>query len=66
MNERRIKGQRRWEPEAEFPLKDSSGYTVISDRRQVADRRLENVSFEDRMIGFSEMPLLDPARKKKH
>lgn len=66
MNERRIKAQRRWEPEAEFPLRDSSGYTVISDRRRVADRRLENISFEDRMIGFSEMPVPEPERKKKH
>lgn len=66
MNERRNKGQRRWDLEVEYPLKDSNGFTVISDRRRVQDRRLDNISFEDRMIGFSEMPLFDPERKKTH
>jgi hypothetical protein len=66
MIERRNKGQRRWDLEVEYPLKDSGGFTVIADRRQQSDRRLDNISVEDRMIGFSEMPPFDPVQKKRH
>ena len=60
MLEKRSKGQRRWGLEAEFPLKDSGGLTVISNRRRQTDRRLDNTSLEDRLVMFSGFPQLDP------
>jgi hypothetical protein len=61
--ERRKKGQRRWALEVDFPLKDSSGCTVITDRRRLPDRRLSNISLEDRLIVFAEMPPPDAGRR---
>ena len=66
MLERRNKGQRRWGLDTGFPVKDSNGITVITERRRMSDRRLVNTSLEERLMMFSEMPLLDPVRKKKH
>jgi len=40
MLERRNKGQRRWGLDGEFPLKDSGGVTVITERRRMSDRRV--------------------------
>jgi hypothetical protein len=60
MLEKRSKGQRRWGLDPEFPLKDSSGIMVITDRRRLTDRRLDNVSLEERLMMFAEMPLFDP------
>jgi hypothetical protein len=54
--EKRSRGQRRWGIEAMFPLIDSNGVTVIRDRRSLPDRRLGNISLEDRLTLFSEMP----------
>ena len=42
--------------ETTFPLVDSNGVTVIRDRRSLPDRRLGNISLEDRLTLFSEMP----------
>jgi hypothetical protein len=64
MLEKRSKGQRRWGLEADFPLKDSSGNMVIASRRRITDRRLDNVSLDERLILFAEMPLFDPERYK--
>ncbi len=66
MVERRNMGQRRWDLDAGFPLKDSNGTTVIAERRRMSDRRLVNTSLEERLMMFSEMPQFDPDRKKKH
>lgn len=66
MKEKRSKGQRRWGISAVFPLVDEFGVTVISDRRRIPDRRLPNTSFEDRLIGFAEMPPSDLGQKKEH
>jgi hypothetical protein len=66
MAERRFRGERRWEFEPEFPLIDSRGVTVIRNRRRIADRRLDNITLEERLTLFSEMPLLDPARDKRY
>ena len=60
MQEKRSKGQCRWGLKVEFPLKDSGGLTVITNRRRQTDRRLDNTSFEDRLVMFSGFPQLDP------
>ena len=54
--EKRSRGKRRWGLEVSFPLVDSNGVTVIRDRRSLPDRRLCNISLEDRQTLFSEMP----------
>jgi hypothetical protein len=54
--EKRSKGQRRWGLEVTFPLVDSNGLTVIRDRRTLPDRRLDNISLDDRLTLLSEMP----------
>jgi len=62
MPERRYKGKRRWGMESEYPLIDSSGLTVITNRRNMPDRRLDHITLEQRLTLFSEMPPLDPDR----
>ena len=57
---KRKKGQRRWGLDPEFPLMDSSGILVIANRRRLSDRRLNNISLEERLMMFAEMPLFDP------
>ena len=57
--EKRSTGQRRWGLENQFPVKDSDGVIVVTDRRQLTDRRLENTSLVDRLMMFSEMPVVD-------
>ncbi|MDX2456816.1 MAG: hypothetical protein QNL87_04850 [Gammaproteobacteria bacterium] len=57
--DKRSKGQRRWGLDHELPVKDSDGVIVVTDRRQLTDRRLDNTSLEDRLIMFSEMPVVD-------
>jgi hypothetical protein len=59
MMEKRSKGQRRWGLDHEFPVKDSNGVVVVTDRRRLTDRRLDNTSLEDRLMMFSEMPAID-------
>ena len=59
MMEKRSKGQRRWGLDHEFPVKDSNGVVVVTDRRRLTDRRLDNTSLEDRLMMFSEMPVVD-------
>jgi len=59
MPDKRSAGQRRWGLEQQFPVKDSDGVIVVADRRQLTDRRLENTSLVDRLMMFSEMPVVD-------
>ncbi len=59
MPEKRSKGQRRWGLEQPFPVKDCNGVIVVANRRQLTDRRLDNTSLEDRLMMFSEMPVVD-------
>jgi hypothetical protein len=66
MLERRSKGQRRWGLEVLFPLIDARGITVVTDRRRVPDRRLNNIALADRLMLFSEFLPLDPELKKSH
>ncbi len=66
MLERRNKGQRRWELDMQFPLKDSNGITVITERRHMSDRRLVNTTLAERLTMFCEMLPLHPEWKKKH
>lgn len=63
MPDKRKKGQRRWGLDVAFPLKDSNGCIVISNRRRLPDRRLDRITFEDRLIEFAEMPPRDPERE---
>ena len=53
MPEKRSKGKRRWGLDQEFPVKDCDGIVVVSDRRQLRDRRLLNTSIEDLIMMFS-------------
>jgi hypothetical protein len=53
LHDRRNRGERRWGLAADFPLRDSNGITVITERRKLSDRRLENTSLEDRLLMFS-------------
>jgi len=57
--DRRNLGKRRWGLSTEFPLKDSDGSLVISERRRLIDRRLENTSLEDRLLMFSGLVSID-------
>lgn len=59
MPDNRSKGQRRWGLDQGFPVRDSDGVVVVTERRQLMDRRLDNTSLEDRLIMFSEMPVID-------
>ena len=59
MSDKRSKGQRRWGLDQEFPVRDSNGVIVVTERRQLTDRRLDNTSLEDRLMMFSEMPVVD-------
>jgi len=59
MLEKRTKGQRRWGLDHELPVKDSNGVIVVTDRRRLTDRRLDNTSLADRLMMFSEMPVVD-------
>jgi hypothetical protein len=53
IDEKRSLGNRRWGLDAEFPLRDSEGLMVVTDRRRMSDRRLCNTSLEDRLVMFS-------------
>ena len=57
--ERRHPGERRWALQDEFPVTDSSGVLVITERRSLADRRLDNTTLEDRLLMFSGMPQVE-------
>jgi hypothetical protein len=50
---RRLKGERRWGLGFEFPMRDCGGILVISDRRKLPDRRLDNTTLEQRLLMFS-------------
>lgn len=65
MSVKRAKGQRRWVVNPEFPLRDSKGVIVISDRRRIYDRRLGNTTLEDRQLMLSEMPPPNPDRENE-
>jgi hypothetical protein len=66
MTDRRSTGQRRWDLDTGFPLIDSDGVTVVSNRRHMSDRRLENISLEERQTLFSEMLPADLAQARNY
>ncbi|MDH3900938.1 MAG: hypothetical protein OEU51_07820 [Gammaproteobacteria bacterium] len=66
MTDRRSIGQRRWDLDTGFPLIDSDGVTVVSNRRHMSDRRLENISLEERQTLFSEMLPADLAQARNY
>jgi hypothetical protein len=66
MTDRRFRGQRRWGLDTEFPFIDSDGVTIISNRRHMSDRRLDNISLEERQTLFSEMLPADLAKTRNH
>lgn len=41
-----------------FPLEDSNHELVAADRREIKDRRIENLNDEERQLLLSEMPWL--------
>jgi len=51
----RQKGDRRFNLPVEFPLMDSQGLFVITDRRQLSDRRKVKADTDDLMVMLSEM-----------
>ncbi|MGB5260305.1 MAG: hypothetical protein WBO34_07250 [Gammaproteobacteria bacterium] len=53
---KRNTGERRWGLDTGFPVKDSHGILVITERRNSPDRRLENTSLEERQLMFASMP----------
>lgn len=53
---KRQPGDRRWGVPDEFPLMDSSGAHVITDRRSSVDQRRAIATLEDLLILFSELP----------
>ena len=57
--DRRGSGDRRWGMVTDFPLKDSGGILVLSDRRTQSDRRLDNTTYEDRLLMFAGMAPVD-------
>ena len=57
-------GQRRWSPPTWFPLMDSSGSLVITERRRLSDRRLENTSLADRLLMFSGLVPIDTGNSR--
>ena len=55
----RNENNRRWaDAVASYPLEDSNHELVTHDRRQLTDRRLENLAMEERQTLLSEMPWL--------
>jgi len=62
MQVKRTKGKRRWDSYPGFPLRDNTGVIVISDRRHISDRRLDNTSLEDRLLLLAEMPPPNPVQ----
>jgi hypothetical protein len=51
----RQKGDRRWDLPHEFPLVDSQGALVMTERRRLADRRRNPGDFEDLVAILSRM-----------
>jgi hypothetical protein len=54
-------GERRWGLGFEFPIRDSSGTLVMSNRRKLSDRRLDNTTLEERLLMFSGTVRVEPA-----
>jgi hypothetical protein len=44
---RRQPGNRRWGLDVEFPLRDSGGFMVVTDRRRMPDRRRTDPTMEE-------------------
>jgi hypothetical protein len=55
IKQRSGKRRRRSDP-APFPVIDSEGNTITRERRRVLDRRIENITFEQRLCLYAEMP----------
>ena len=53
IEEKRSRGNRRWSLDPEFPLRDSEGLIVVTNRRRMSDRRLCNTSLADRLVLFA-------------
>jgi len=59
-NNQRTGSKRRANESAPFPLKDSEGNTITAERRQIPDRRLDNINYEQRLFLYAEMPRYYP------
>lgn len=64
LTDRRNKGERRWGLAVEFPLRDSSGVVVVSERRKLCDRRLDNTTLLDRLLMFSGAVPVDKGKNR--
>jgi hypothetical protein len=64
LSDRRRRGERRWGLASAFPIKDSDGLTVLTERRQLPDRRLENTSLGDRLLMFTGVVPVDTGDKQ--
>ena len=53
LTDRRNRGERRWALPVEFPLRDSTGAVVVSERRRLRERRLDNTTLVERLLMFS-------------
>jgi len=47
LSTRRQAGDRRWGLDVEFPLRDSGGFVVVTDRRKAPDRRRVEATMEE-------------------
>lgn len=61
---KRQPGERRWGLPVEYPLADSNGTYVVTDRRSGSDRRQSPADLEDLLILFSQLPSIDPGHKQ--
>jgi hypothetical protein len=56
MNQQRSGNRRRRCGPTPFPVFDNAGNAITRERRQIPDRRLENIAFELRLCLYAEMP----------
>jgi len=64
LTDRRNKGERRWGLSVEFPFRDSTGVVVVSERRKLSDRRLDNTTLVDRLLMFSGAVPVDTGKNR--
>jgi hypothetical protein len=53
---RNTKDRRDPQATTRFPLEDNARELVLSDRRKISERRMENMPAEERQLLLSEMP----------
>lgn len=56
---KRQPGERRWGLPVDYPVTDSGGIHVATDRRSGVDRRQSPADLDDLLILFSQLPSVD-------